>query len=150
MRRYRIGFLALALVFVLQAAVFAGDVQTDSAFGQTILSDTLQPRGRYLLGGGCTITPYSGYVMVSAHTDAYDDADQLIVKVTVLQEVSRGYWRAIWSDSVTEYNTYHTAYPKTRVNVPSGYNYMVESTHTVKHNGLTETCNSEAGSAYVS
>lgn len=150
MKRFRLGFLVLALVFVLQSAVFAGDVQTSEFYGKTVLSDTIQPRGRYLQGGGCTITPYSNYVMVSGHTDSFNYVDQITVKVTVLQEVSRGYWRAIWSDSITEYNETHTAYPRTRVNVTPGYNYMVEAIHTVKHNGVTESNYSETGSAYVS
>lgn len=150
MKRYRIGILVLALVFILQAAVFAGDVQTDETLGQTVLSETIQPRGRYLQGGGCAFTPYSNYLMVSGHTDAFDIADKLTVKVTVMQEVSRNCWVSVWSDSITEYNTYHTAYPRTRVDITPGYNYMVEAVHTVTHNGVTESNYSETNIKYVS
>ncbi len=145
MKNFKLVCLMVSLVLLMQTAVFAADVRTDEMVSETIQSETIQPRGRYLQGGGCTITPYTGYVMVSGHTDSFDTSDQLTVKLTILQEVSPGAWKAIWTDSVTEYNVMHTAYVKRRVDVPIGYRYMVEATHTVKHNGVTETCYSEAG-----
>lgn len=149
MRKLKLVSLMLILALSMQVSVFAANSPESTAQDNTIKSATIQPRGRYLQGGGCTISPYSGYVMVSGHTDAYYDATELTVTLTILKEISPGNWLAIWTDSATEYNTYHAAYPKKKVTVESGYNYMIEATHTVKHNGLTETTHSEAGVAYV-
>ena len=139
----------MALALSVQKSVFAAATVDDATQDNATKSVTVQPRGVYLQGGGCTISPSKGYVTVSGHTDAYYDAAELTVTLTILKEISPGSWLAIWSDSATEYNTYHAAYTKKKVTVPSGYNYMVEAKHTVKNNGLTETTYSEAGSAYV-
>ena len=149
MRKLKLVSLLMVLALSIQTSVFAANTVDTAAQENTTKSVTVQPRGVYLQGGGCTITPYNGYVMVSGHTDAYYDAKELTVTITILKEISPGNWLAIWTDSATEYNTYHAAYPKKKVNVESGYNYMIEATHTVRHNGLTETTHSEAGVAYV-
>lgn len=145
MKNFKLVCFMVSLVLLMQTAVFAADVQTDEVVSETVQSGTIQPRGQYLHAGGCTITPYTGYVMVSGYTESYDDVAQLTVKLTVFQEKSPGYWVAIWTDSVTDYNTDYAIYPRSRVDVPIGYRYMVEATHTVKHNGVTETNYSEAG-----
>lgn len=149
MRKLKLISLMLILALSMQVSVFATNSLESTAQDNTTKSVTVQPRGRYLQSGGCTITPHKGYVTVSGHTDAYYDATELTVTITILKEISPGNWLAIWSDSATEYNTYHAAYPNKNVTVQSGYNYMIEATHTVKHNGLTETTHSEAGVAYV-
>ena len=149
MRKLKLVSLLMVLALSIQTSVFAADTVDTAAQDSTTKRVTVQPRGVYLQGGGCAISPYNGYVMVSGHTDAYYDATELTVTITILKEISPGNWLAIWTDSATEYNTYHAAYPKKKVTVQSGYNYMIEATHTVKHNGLTETTYSEAGVAYV-
>lgn len=149
MKKFKLVSLMLVLALSIQTSVFAANTFDVVVEDNTTKSVAVQPKGRYLQGGGCTISPYSGYVMVSGHTDAYYDASVLTVTLTILKEISPGSWLAIWSDSATEYNTYHAAYTKKKVTVESGYNYMIEATHTVKHNGLTETTHSEAGVAYV-
>ena len=132
MKKFRIVALMLVFVLSLQCVAFAADT-------------AVQPRGVYLHGGGCSITPYSGYVIVTGHTSAYEYVDELIVKVSVLQEVSPGCWSEVWSDSLTGYGDDYIRMTNTRVNVESGYRYMVEATHTVRHGNLTETNYSEAG-----
>lgn len=135
MKKFKV--IALMLVFVLsfQAVAFAADIQ---------------PRGAYLQGGGCSISPNYGYVVVGGHTDAFDSVDKLTITLTLFKETSPGYFVEIWSDSKTAYDDFEVTYTNTRVNVESGYRYMLEATHTVKHNNVTETNYSEAGPALVS
>ena len=135
MKKFKV--IALMLVFVLsfQAVAFAADIQ---------------PRGAYLQGGGCSISPGYGYVKVSGHTDAFDNYDEVYVEITILKEVYPGVWSEIWSDYARSYNDFEITYPNKNVNVDSGYRYMVEATHTVKHNNVTETNYSEAGPVLVS
>lgn len=136
MKKFKVVALMLVFVLSLQCMTFA----TETA---------VQPRGRYLLGGGCSITPYSGYVIVTGHTDAYEDVDELIVEVSVLKEVSPGYWVEVWSDSLSAYDDSYACMTNTRVNVDRYYRYMVEATHTVKHGNVTETNYSETEYVFV-
>ncbi|MBO4941728.1 MAG: hypothetical protein J6D15_05955 [Clostridia bacterium] len=133
MKKFKIIALMLVFVLSLQCVAFAN----------------VQPRGRYLLGGGCSITPYSGYVIVTGHTDAYEDVDKLIVEVTVFKEVSPGCWIEFWSDSLSTTDDSYVRMTNTRVNVDNGYRYMVEATHTVKHGNVTETNYSETNYVIV-
>ena len=128
--------LALLLVFVL-------------CFQSVACAASVQPRGRYLQGGGCDISPGAGYVIVSGDTDAFDDVSTIKVTLTIFKEISPGSFLAVWTDSATSYNDFEITYPATRVNVDSGYNYMVEAVHTVTHAGVTESNTSEAGTVYV-
>lgn len=148
MKKIKLIGIAVMVVLSLQNMVVSAESQNIYIENVTRQSE-IQPRGRYLLGGGCTITPHNGYVTISGHTDSYDYVSQLTVKLTILKEVSAGCWVAIWSDSVTEYNTYNAGFPSRDVYVESGYNYKVEGTHTVKNAGITETNYSETTGVYV-
>ena len=136
MKKFKIIALMLVLVFSLQCVAFASE-------------STIQPRGRYLLGGGCSITPYSGYVEVNGHTDAYEEVDELIVELTLFRVMTSGAWIEIWSNTYTGYDDIDYFTPAINVNVEPGCMYAVEATHTVKHNGVTETNYSEAGPVSV-
>lgn len=127
--------LALLLVFVL-------------CF-QSVACAAVQPRGRYLQGGGCDISPGAGYVIVSGDTDAFEDVSVITVKLTILKETSPGVFVAIWTDSATNYNDFEVGYTNTTVSVDPGYRYMVEATHTVTHAGVTETNTSDTDPVYV-
>ena len=128
--------LALLLVFVL-------------CFQSVACAASVQPRGRYLLGGSCSIAPGAGYVTVGGSTEAFDDVSTIKVTLSILKEVSPGAFLAIWTDSATSYNDFEVGYTNTRVNVDPGYRYMVEAVHTVTHNGITETNTSDADPVYV-
>jgi len=134
MKKFKFVALMLALIFSLQIAACAA---------------TVQPRGRYLQSGSCSIAAGDNCVTISGQTDAYQDVDEISVTVTILKEVSSGYFRAVWSDTATATDDCQVVYTNTTVAMEPGYRYMVEATHTVKHNGVTETNYSEAGYAYV-
>ena len=128
--------LALILVFIL-------------CFQSVACAASIQPRGAYLQGGDCSISPGAGYVIVSGSTDAFDDVSTIKVTISILKEVSPGAFLAIWTDSVTNYNDFEVTYTNTRVSVDPGYRYMVEAVHTVTHNGITESNTSETDPVYV-
>jgi len=132
----------------MNATALAAETQ-ESQTETLVQNSTVQPKGRYLQGGGCSITPYSGYVRVNGHTDAFDDVSELTVELSLLKEISSNCWVEVWSDTATEYNTFHAAYLATYVTVDSGYNYKLEATHTVKNAGITETNYSETNRVYV-
>lgn len=133
MKKFRIIALMLVFVLSLQCVVFAN----------------VQPRGVYLQGGGCSITPYSGYVVVTGYTEAFETVDKITVKVSVLKEVSSGVWTEVWTKTLSDTDEDYVRITNTTVNVDNGYRYMVEATHTVKHGSLTETNYSETNPVIV-
>lgn len=144
MKKLKTFALLLALIMSMQVAACAAvtpDINVQTA--------SVQPRGAYLMGGGCTISGGGGYVMVDAHTDAYYEAYKLKVELTVFKEEYANIWVEVWSDDVTTFYDYSVGYPTTTISVDSGYNYKIEATHTVTHNGITETCFSDAKKVYV-
>ncbi|MBE7055744.1 MAG: hypothetical protein E7392_06500 [Ruminococcaceae bacterium] len=147
MRKIKIIALILALALCLQIGVCA--VGTDAASGDLIKATQIQPRGRYLLSGTSILTPYTGYIKVSGSTEAYDDVDELTIELRVFRVSTSGTWTEIWSDSISATDDYEVTYPTTRINVTSKNYYAIESTHTVTHNGVTETCYSETDPVYV-
>lgn len=147
MKKFKI--IALTLVFALAMQFVACAAPAPASSDTPVIAASVQPRGRYLLGGGCSIAPGAGYVIVEGHTEAYSDVDTLIIELTILKEVANGIYVEVWSDSLTGTDDFEVTYPSKRVYVDSGYDYMVEATHTVTHNGVTETNTSEAGDAYV-
>lgn len=147
MKKIKIIALILALALCMQISVCA--VGTDAVSGDLIKATQIQPRGRYLLGGSSTIAPYTGYVKVTGITEAYEDVDSLTVELTVFRINASGSWTAVWSDSKTATDDFEVSIPSTRVNVASGYYYVIEGTHTVTHNGVTETNYSEPAPVYV-
>lgn len=147
MKKIKIIALILALALCMQISVCA--VGTDSASGDLIKATQIQPRGRYLLSGTCTITPYTGYVKVNGLTEAYEDVDELTVELTVFRVNSSGSYTAVWTDSITGYDDFEVTYATKKVNVASKNYYIVEATHTVTHNGVTETCYSDTNPVYV-
>ena len=82
-------------------------------------------------------------------TESFDYVDSLTIQISILKETSPGYFVEIWTDSVTDYDEIEVGYTNTRVNVASGYRYMVEAVHTVTHNGITETNSSDTNPVYV-
>ena len=149
MKISKIVSIILSLVLCAQCVVFASETKKSEDIDSVALTSMVQPRGRYLMSGGCSITPHSGYARVNGYTDAYEDVDEIIVELTVFKEVSAGCWIEVWSDSATEYDTYHGSYTAVNISLDSGYYYKIEGKHTVKHNGVTETTYSETEKAYV-
>lgn len=137
---------ALLLAFLMSLQVAACAAVTPDINVQTA---SVQPRGTYLHGGGCSISGGGGYVMVDAHTDSYYEVYKLKVELSVLQEVYADFWVEVWHDDVTTFYNDYLAYPTTTISVESGYNYKIEATHTITHNGITETCTSYANKVYV-
>lgn len=62
MRKLKLISLMLILALSMQVSVFATNSLESTAQDNTTKSVTVQPRGRYLQSGGCTITPHKGYV----------------------------------------------------------------------------------------
>lgn len=145
----------LLCAFSMQSLAFADgtiSAQSDEAAGVMVTAwDTtkIEPRGMYLLEGGCSITPGSKSVKVNGYTEAYQNCSELTVKLTVLQEVSTNVWTSVWTDTFTDYNTDYAWFATKTVKVAGGHDYMVEAVHTVKHNGRTETTESETTEVYV-
>lgn len=134
MKKFKIVALMLVFVLSLQCVAFAN----------------VQPRGVYLQGGGCSIAPSSGAVIVTGHTQAFERVDKITVKVVVMKEVAMGVWTEVWSQTMSDYDENYVCISNTTVNVDKGYRYMVEATHTVKHGSLTETNYSETNPVIVS
>ena len=101
------------------------------------------------MGGTSSITPYSGYVKVMGSTEAYDDVDSITVELNVYRINASGSWTSVWSDSKSATDDFEVSIPSTRVNLASGHYYVIEGTHTVTHNGVTETNYSEPDPVYV-
>lgn len=139
----KIKIIAIMLVCILSMQIVA------CAASPAIMTASVQPRGRYLLGGGCSISPEAGYVLVDGYTETFEDVNYLYVELTVFKEISPGCWLEVWSDSISGSYDCLVRYTTKRISVDSGYNYMVEATHTVSHNGVTETNYSETDSVYV-
>ena len=58
MRKLKLLSLMLVLALSIQTSVFAADTVNTTVQDNTTKSATVQPRGVYLQGGGCTISPY--------------------------------------------------------------------------------------------
>lgn len=147
MKKIKIIALILALALCMQIGVCASN--TDATSNDFVKITQIQPRGRYLLGGSSTIAPYTGYIKVTGITEAYEDVDSLKVELTVYRIESSGSWTEVWSTIKTATDDFEVSYPSTRINVASGYYYVVQGTHTVTHNGITETNYSEPAPVYV-
>ena len=145
----KIKIIALMLVLVLSLQIGVCAMGTDLASADPIKLTQIQPRGRYLLSGTSTITPFSGYVKVSGWTEAYDDVDNLKVELTVYRVSTSGALTEVWSTTKTATDDFEVSYPSTRVNVTSGYYYAIEGKHTVTHNGVTETTYTNPDPVYV-
>ncbi len=106
-------------------------------------------QGRYLKEGFCNITAGTGYVYVEGEPDAYEPVSEITVELELYKEKKPGFWEMVWSDSKTERNTDEAYYPRTKVNVDSGYNYMLSSTHYIKHGSYYESNETETMAYYV-
>lgn len=148
MKKFKSLCIALALVTGIQCStVFAA--ATTVSLSDNVAVTAVQPRGRYLQDGECSITPYKGYVKVDGATISYDPADEVTVELALYKEVSSGNWTCIWSDSKTAYNTSSVRYPTTTIYVDGGHNFKVVSRHIVTDNGTTESSPLETASVYV-
>lgn len=148
MKKFKSLCIALAIVSGIQCST-AFAAGTTASFDNGIAVTSVQPRGRYLQDGECSITPYDGYVKVYGITKAYDPVDEITVELALYKEVSPGSWSCIWSDSKTAYNTSSVKYPTTTVYVERGYNFKVVSNHIVTENGTTESSPLETNKVYV-
>lgn len=148
MKKFKSLCIALALVTGIQCSTVFAATSTVS-LDDNVAVTAVQPRGRYLQDGECSITPYVGYVKVSGTTMSYDPADEVTVELALYKEVSSGNWTCIWSDSKTSYNASSVRYPNTTVYVEGGHNFKVVSNHIVTDNGTTESSPLETGSVYV-
>jgi len=131
----KIKIIAFMLVFVLSL--------------QCVAFANVQPRGVYLQGGGCSIAPSSGAVIVAGHTSAFEAVDKITVKISVLKEVSTGVWTEVWTQTLNDYEEDYVCISNTTIDADRGYRYMVEATHTIKHGSLTETNYSETNPVTV-
>ena len=147
MKKFKLIALMMVLILTMQSAACAAPLGTASE-NETMVA-SVQPRGRYLLGGSCTITPGAECVTVGGQTESYDYVDRLTITLTVYKRLASGAYLEVWSDSVTGYDDYEVGFPNTTISVDPGYYYMVEATHTVKHGNVTERNTSEAGDVYV-
>ena len=71
MRKLKLISLLMAMALSVQTSVFAAATVDDATQDNATKSVTVQPRGVYLQGGGCTIAPSKTYVMMSGSTDSY-------------------------------------------------------------------------------
>lgn len=150
-KREKILVILMALVLCVQSISFAASTEINQETGIGVYSSNFEvkPFGVYLDSGKCIITPGTGCVEVSGYTEAFTSVSQASITLTVYRQTSSGSWTEVWSDTYTDYNTYLAEYDSTTVYVPSGYNYKIKGTHTVKNNGITETNYSESNPVYV-
>ncbi len=106
-------------------------------------------QGEYLRDGSCTITAGTGHVYVSGETNAFEPVDEVTIVLELYQEESPGSWNRVWSDSLTANNSDHVTYKRKKVNVDSGYNYMIVSTHSIKNGSYYESNENETAARYV-
>lgn len=138
-KKLKILAVITAMITSLQTGLVASagnQIMDDSV--QVAVAGIVQPYGRYLCRGTCYISPSNGYVTVWGTTVAYNSVSEISVTLTIFKQLSSGAWQSVWSDMVTDYNTDYGDFPKRNVIVSPGY-YRVEGTHTVRHNGITET-----------
>ena len=104
--------------------------------------------GDYLASGTVSITDKgNGVVYVSGITNCLSVCDSVRVNV-YLQRLVNGSWQTVASRSHTSNNTPYTSYGISLA-VRKGYYYRVTGSHSVTHNGRTESTSTATDAIYI-
>lgn len=104
--------------------------------------------GRYLARGSVLISDEgNGVVYISGETDCYSVCSSVSVNI-YLQKLVNGSWQTISSRYHTSKNT-HVASYGISLAVQKGYYYRVTGTHSVTHNGVTESNSTSTNAIYI-
>lgn len=110
--------------------------------------DGISLYGDYLASGAVLISNEgNGVVYISGETDCLSTCDTVRVNI-YLQRLVNGSWQTVASRSHTSSNTHFTSYGISLA-VKRGYYYRVTGSHSVTHNGVTESTTTATNSIYI-
>lgn len=104
--------------------------------------------GDYLASGSVLISDEgNGVVYISGDTSCLSTCDKVSVNI-YLERLVNGSWQTVSSRSHTAKNTYYTSYGVSLA-VRKGYYYRVTGSHSVTHNGRTESTSTATDAIYI-
>lgn len=104
--------------------------------------------GDYLARGSVSIVDQgNGVVYVSGETNCWSVCNSVSINV-YLQRLVNGSWQTVASRSHTSNNTPYTSYGISLA-VRKGYYYRVTGSHSVTHNGRTESTSTATDAIYI-
>ncbi len=117
-------------------------------FGSLSEESGISMYGTYLASGVSYIkNEGNGVVYIGADTDCYSTCSAVSVTL-YLQRLVNGSWQTISSRSHTSHNTFFLSYGLPLA-VKTGYYYRVTASHSVTHNGVTESTTTTTNGIYV-
>ena len=104
--------------------------------------------GDYLARGSVRIVDEgNGVVYISGETNCLSTCNSVSINI-YLERLVNGSWQTVSSRSHTAKNTYFTSYGISLA-VRKGYYYRVTGSHSVTHNGVTESTTTATDAIYI-
>lgn len=164
--QFRKKFIGLIACFIMCINLFSlvayaaedgdiidGSILTHEASAQdtkplTPENSGISPFGNYLARGSVLISDEgNGVVYISGETNCYSTCKSVSVSI-YLERLVNGSWQTVTSRSHTASNTYFTSYGISLA-VRKGYYYRVVGSHSVTHNGITESTSTATNAIYI-
>lgn len=137
---------------VIDGSRLTHESSAETTKGFFLMNPSMDPSislyGDYLARGSVSITDKgNGVVYISGETNCLSVCNSVSVNI-YLQRLVNGSWQTVASRSHTSNNTPYTSYGISLA-VRKGYYYRVTGSHSVTHNGRTESTSTATDAIYI-